>query len=573
MDKSLNLNMIKEYAPARALERGREYYELNLVHHLTENKGIITARVKGNRDYRVRLRMEVEGDLDYSCTCPMGDEGEFCKHCVATALAWINRQDGNGKNNFNSVTLNDVKDYLQTLDKRAMVDILLEQAQEDESLWKKLCFEAARKAAGEFSKKAWMQMIRQAFEVDEFVNYYQMPRYTENISNLVDAIESLLEDGYAPEVIGLVEYALQQAGIALNSIDDSDGEMGDILYRLQEIHFAACQQAKPNPEELAARLFDLELNSEWDIFYGAAKTYAPILGEKGIAVYRRLAREKWAKIENSSSKREFLQTNSLNTLNLIEIMETLAELSGDIEEMVEIKKRDLSHAYNYLEIAEIYKKAGNKDKALEWAQAGMKAFPNRTDARLREFLANEYYLRKRHEEALNLIWNNFQDHLSLEKYQSLKLHADKVKQWLPWREKAFDLIRQNIAAGKKNDNRWGYLSGHSLPVEIFLWEKNVEAAWREAKEGGCTRSLWMKLAALREKDHPLDAVEVYKNNVDWTVSQTNNKAYEEALKLIRKIQVLMNQINQDASFAAYLLELRTKYKAKRNFMKLLEKIK
>ncbi len=86
------------------------------------------------------------------------------------------------------------------------------------------------------------------------------------------------------------------------------------------------------------------------------------------------------------------------------------------------------------------------------------------------------------------------------------------------------------------------------------------------------QSLWMKLAALREQDHPLDAVEVYKKFVEPTVNQTNNQAYEEAIKLIKKIQAVMNRLGKNDAFAAYVRELRTKYKAKRNFIKLLEKL-
>jgi uncharacterized Zn finger protein len=39
------------------------------------------AKVQGTRPYRVELWIE-EGDLEYSCTCPVGADGEFCKHCV-----------------------------------------------------------------------------------------------------------------------------------------------------------------------------------------------------------------------------------------------------------------------------------------------------------------------------------------------------------------------------------------------------------------------------------------------------------------------------------------------------------
>lgn len=573
MENILNLDTVKEYAPARAWERGQDYYNRGYVRSLSEYKGVITAKVKGTHTYSVRINVAVDDDFFYSCTCPMGDEGEFCKHCVATALAWIKQRKTGGKKKSSIITLDDVGDYLQTLDKSALVKLVMQQVQEDDSLRQKLILQASRAVFGECNTDQWMQMIRSAFAMDDFIDYHEMRHYMDAVFDMLDALEELLENGQANEVIGLTEYALYQAGVALNSLDDSDGAMGEAIFGLQELHFAACRKARPDPEELAARLFDLELNSAWDIFFGAAKRYASILGKKGLAIYRRLANEKWAKIGNLSTKRGLRERDSHVALNLMEIMETLAEMSGNIEELVEIKKCDLSYAYNYLKIAEIYQKAGNKDKALEWAQAGLKAFPTRTDSRLREFLADEYHRRKRHAEALDLIWANFEDHPCLDSYQKLKLHADKVSQWPQWREKALDLIRKNLAVNRRKGNLWDYLPDRSLFVEVFLWEKNTEAAWREAKEGGCAQGLWMKLAALREKDHPLDAVDVYKKIVDSTVNQKNNKAYASAVNLIKKIKILLNGINKGEAFVFYLQEIRTKHKPKRNFMKLLDKIR
>ena len=93
--------------------------------------------------------------------------------------------------------------------------------------------------------------------------------------------------------------------------------MGDILQRLQDLHLAACRKVKPDPEELAARLFDRELNGQWDVFYGAAATYASILGERGLAVYRRLAEEEWKKIKPlGPSKEERRAHTAVSTLRI-----------------------------------------------------------------------------------------------------------------------------------------------------------------------------------------------------------------------------------------------------------------
>ncbi len=33
----------------------------------------------------------------------------------------------------------------------------------------------------------------------------------------------------------------------MDRVDDSDGEMGGVLGRLQEVHLAACEAARPDP--------------------------------------------------------------------------------------------------------------------------------------------------------------------------------------------------------------------------------------------------------------------------------------------------------------------------------------
>ena len=42
----------------------------------------------------------------------------------------------------------------------------------------------------------------------------------------------------------------------------------------QSGHYRACQEARPDPAELARRLFERELRSDFDVFYGSAARYA-----------------------------------------------------------------------------------------------------------------------------------------------------------------------------------------------------------------------------------------------------------------------------------------------------------
>lgn len=571
---------LRRLAGSQSFSRGQAYFAGGQVRSLLEDGETITARVSGTREYRVRLE-ETKGDLEYSCTCPVGNDSDFCKHCVAVGLAWLASRQGEGKSpsakkGKSTVTMQDVRAFLGGLDKAELVEMVMAQAKEDDRLRQGLLLRAAKVRKKGLDLEVWRQAIDRAVEVDDHVDYRGAADYAQGIDDVIDSIEELLKVGKdAAGVINLTEYALKAVERAIEGVDD-DGEMGGLLNRLQEIHLAACEQARPDPEELAERLFTWEMKSDHEVFYGAADSYATILGDVGLAAYRRLTEAEWAKVPALAPGQKDPNRYGGNRFRITSMMEGMARLSGDVEQVVTIQQRDLSAPYRFLKIAETYQEAGLSDKALDCAEQGWKSFPGeRRDGRLREFLADAYHERKRHDEAMALVWEGFAASPDLKDYQNLKTHADRARQWNDWREKALALVRERIAAaGKgKSANPWGsrIFTDRSLLVEIFLWEKDVEGAWREAKEGGCSHDLWLQLASRREKSHPEDSLAIYKSRVDPTVEQTNDQAYQTAVGYLRKVKGLLAAIGRPEEFPQYVLSLRANFKRKRNFMKMLDK--
>src|SRR5918999_5308708 len=97
-------------------------------------------------------------------------------------------------------------------------------------------------------------------------------------------------------------------------------------------------------------------------------------------------------------------------------METVASQSGDLDELIAIKQRDLSHPYSFLQIAELYREAGEHDLALQWAEQGAYSF-ERLDSRLSDFMATEHHRRGLHSKAMMLIWEQFVERPGLEMYK------------------------------------------------------------------------------------------------------------------------------------------------------------
>src|SRR3989337_428474 len=92
----LDTNTLRRLAGPRSFERGESYFEDGRVGSLVEDKGKITAFVHGSSKYRVKLWNE-DGNLEYECSCPVGQDGDFCKHCVAVGLTWLAGNEIKGK--------------------------------------------------------------------------------------------------------------------------------------------------------------------------------------------------------------------------------------------------------------------------------------------------------------------------------------------------------------------------------------------------------------------------------------------------------------------------------------------
>lgn len=559
---------LRHLADGAWFERGAAYVGARRVKNLRIEDDEASASVRGTRQYRVRLWLE-GGAPAFSCTCPVGEEGLFCKHCVAVGLR-LSEANASATGLGTQRPTVDLRRHLEGLDKSRLIDLLLEETENDELLRGRLLLEAAKSQGAATDLDEYRIAIEDVMNPGGFVDYRSMYDYSRGIEQVIDSVESLLSSGHAAEVIELCEHALACLEDALGSVDDSDGYMGGIKERLCDLHHQACVAARPDPEALATRLFEWELHSDWETFYGAPIIYADVLGERGLAVFRNRANEVWGRVPVIEPGQD--REHSTFRFNITHVMESLAEQSGDLDELVAVKGHDLSSAYHFVEIAELYRAAGRRDDALAWAERGVAAYPDRTDVRLREVLADEYQRRGRHGEAMELVWSAFTDSPGLTAYERLKAHADRAGQWETWRARALDLLRQTAGPRPTGPRRVGpdWSAGRSELVEVFLWEGDVDAAWKEALEGGCSAHFWMELAMKREAEHPEDALPVYQDHVERLIGQKNNQAYAETVELMRKINELMGLLGRAQEFPGYVASIRAGHRPKRNLMKLLD---
>lgn len=150
-------------------------------------------------------------------------------------------------------------------------------------------------------------------------------------------------------------------------------------------------------------------------------------------------------------------------------------------------------------------------------------------------------------------------------YPNLKERAERLDQWELWRPKAIGAIRPAISDRKSTQTLTYFRPDNSDLVRVYLFEEDVEAAWDEARQGGCDNRLWLQLAEKRESLHPEEPIPIYKAHIEALVQSGNNPSYEAASSYLKRIRVIATQ----TEFQEFVGALQTRHKAKRNFMKLL----
>jgi len=467
----------------------------------------------------------------------------------------------------------EMKSWLRKQPLDTLVEIIAEQVEHNAEFCNLLDLRiAADKAEPDIQEIR--RTLRNALIIDDFVNWREASDYSSGVDQVIAQLTKMLKV-HPKEVLALAEEALDLWEASVQCIDD-DGYMDMILEDLLELHLKACKLVKPDHTKLAVTLFEKYISSDWGIFRYACETYGALLGKKGKAHYRTLVEKEWRKLPRvmpgEKSDGRYGRDGRIK-----ELMLCFAEEDSDFEKIIEVMSRDLSESHDYLQIAERCRSAKKYVLAQQWAEKGVAAFKERPDVRLHDFLAEEYLRAKRPDDAMSVMWKSFGDRPDLHGYKSLAGYAKRIKVWPEWRERALQHLREDVSKRKKvhvsKGYGWSRTLDHSLLVEIFLWEKDVESAWEEAKRGGCNENLWLQLAKIRETTHPEDAIPIYRRQIEPLLNRKNNQSYEAAIQYLGEINKLMTRMGKESEFKRDLHGIKTEWKRLRNFIKYVERTK
>ena len=563
---SFDVAVLRDVAGEKVFARGAIYHEDERVEIVSFDRARVRARVIGSEVYRCELIGSGE-KFSGKCSCPAFSDWGFCKHLVATALA-VNSLGPKALEQASS-RFAKIREHLRARGMEELVEMVVGLAERDPSLLKELELSAVAAASDDKTLLAqFKKAITEATRTRGYVEYRKMPGWVQGIESVLDRIAGLIEIGRAVLALHLLDYFFERMDEALANVDDSDG--GGAYARASEVHLAACRQAKPDPIELARALFAREVNSDWEFFHGASEAYEDVLGDVGLAEYRRLAREAWQKIKPlRATARQVQDDQSGARYALGAILERFAERAGDVDGVIAIRANDLSTAYDYLGIAQFCLDHAREPEALKWAEEGLWQFEDDPDERLIFFASDLYRRTGRKDDSDQLLWRIFERRPSISLYKRLKSAAGKNPMLADAvRDRALARLRAEIGKPtRRAEIRW--FSTAELFVQLATAEGLLTDAWMVVNEHGCSEGLLQQLAEASEQSHPAEALKAYGDRVERLVRLGGQSNYEQACQIIERMRRVRKGLSETAQHTAYLGDLTNRHKAKRNFMKLL----
>jgi tetratricopeptide (TPR) repeat protein len=226
----------------------------------------------------------------------------------------------------------------------------------------------------------------------------------------------------------------------------------------------------------------------------------------------------------------------------------------------------LQKPWDYLKLIELYREYGRHREALQWAEKAHRLFPN--DAGFYDALMVCYRHDGLDEEADALLWQWFEKWPTVDHFLGLMKHAGKRA--AHWRERAFAFLEAREVStweqGKKLDPK--AMRDVSVRLEILLREKNVDEAVAISRNAVVSRQLVLMLADQASKAYPEISTPIYRREIEHWAGIGSNRNYDQAIAFLNKLLPLLPVGDR----RSYLADLRLRFRAKRNFIKLLESL-
>jgi hypothetical protein len=395
------------------------------------------------------------------------------------------------------------------LDAETLADLLHAQAERDPELRHSLELRAATQSGD----------VSEAHRLLDTAVTDGNVEYTAKIGAVLDTLQRMLDAGSRADLGPLARRTVDDISEVLEQSGDHVGDLTDRLDRAVELYARACTARPPDPEKLADWILEVEFDGPGRPVIDLAE-FATALGEPGLRRIKSTVDEVLA-ATGPGHRRDVAER----------LREQLAEVLGDVDELVAILSAKPPRVDVSLKIVRVLRAAGRHSEAI--AHAARALTHDKQPAREPEGQT----ARRRQE---------FDAKPGRESYAALREAATAEGKWMSQRRDALACLRERAAEGVEQADEL---------VRVLLEDGRPDEAWRACVRFGASGELKLELAEQRAADHPAETIPVFREQVEDLIERKEPQAYQEAARRLKLLRTLHKRAESPDEFTAYLAAL------------------
>lgn len=403
----------------------------------------------------------------------------------------------------------DLRPYLRTLDAETLADLLCAQAERDPELRHSLELRAATQSGD----------VSEAHRLLDTAVTDGNAEYTAKVGAVLDTLQRMLDAGSRADLAPLARRTVDDISEVLEQTGDHTGDLADRLDRAVELYARACAARPPDPEKLADWILEVEFDGPGRPVIDLAE-FAAALGEPGL---RRI----------KSTVDDVLTANPAGHRRDVaeRLREQLAEVLGDVDELVAILSAKPPRVDVSLKIVRVLRAAGRHSEAIAHAARA---------------LTHDKQPPPEPEDETSRRRKDFDAGPGRETYAALREAATKDGKWTAQRRDALACLRARAAEGSEQADEL---------VRVLLDDGRPDEAWRACVRFGAAAELRFELAERRAAEHPAETIPVFREQVDELIERKDPQAYQEAARRLKLLRTLHKRAETPEEFTAYLASL------------------
>jgi len=626
--KELKWSDLQDWAGGKTTARGIKYQKEGRVKDIKRtSEGSLVSRVEGTIEYFTEVSLE-NGKLSSICTCPVGHD---CKHGVAAVLEYLERvekgeevsviaeedpliararrgyteDESFGTYDTDESSLRILREYLEQLEKRELIEILVTFAQKDAKLGRYL---RDRQDLASENIEGIIEGIYS--ELDEFwreTKSYDYWGYGDedvegrpDFSDIQVRFESLLDSGHPDELLDIGKELMDRyEGIAEY---DENGEIGIKISGCMDVVFKALSQSSLPAHEKMLYVLETELKDNYNILGEHTFWEGNFTQEE----WRLFAEALKFRLQEAERTENALYDSSWEWNYVVDRLIDALEKAGLSEEVIPICEREAKRSGSYVRLVRVLLDSGQKEKAEEWIYQGIE------ETREYEFgTAHQLWqiLLEIKEKEGNWLFvtaletENFFRHPHLDNYIRMKEAAEKTGKWQEIREAALRYLRDGeLPAGQAKTTEKTSILPDILPktglpeigskkgikppvldllIKIAIQENDPDEVvrWYEElkKSKGEAEKYWNSVSekeianAVKDK-YPEIAIEIWKKLAEKLISKTKPDSYEAASPYLRKVKESLEAGGKKEDWETYISEIKEANKRKKRLLEILDRL-